>query len=83
MNEFFLNNSLCLSTYLLIIVLLMGSIVLQRFKKYFLSLALALYVFDITYLMILGFQLQRCAIVTGICVILVLFSIKEGRNYEL
>ena len=83
MNEFFQNNSLCLSTYLLIVVLLMGSIFLQKYKKFILPVALALYVFDITYLMVSGFTLQRCAIVTGICVILVLFSIKEGRNYEL
>lgn len=46
-------------------------------------IALALFVIDISYLMLLGFSLEKCAIVCGVCVILTLISIKEGRDNEL
>ena len=78
-----MNNSLCLSTYILILELIMFSIVLKKYKIYFLILSLVLYTFDITYLLLNGFDLERCSIVTSICLILVLFSIKEARWYEL
>ena len=80
MKEYFLGNSLCLVLYMLVIVLLMFQAFIYKYKKTFLILALILYVFDITYLLILGFGLNRCAIVSGICVILLLLSIKVGHN---
>ena len=83
MNEFFMNNSLCLSTYIIVLELIMFSIVLKKYKNYFIGLALILFTFDITYLILNGFDLERCSIITGICLILVLFSIKEARCYEL
>ena len=83
MFEFFMNNTLCLTGYLLVIILMMFSMTLNKLKGYVLALALVVFVVDISALMIIGFELHKLAIVTGICVILVLASIKEGRNYEL
>ncbi len=80
MYEFFLNNSVCLFIYLLIILILFISIFFKKIKMYFFLTGLALFVFDITYLMLLGFDLQKCSIITGICVILVLISLSGGRK---
>ena len=82
MIEFFMNNSLYLFFYLLVITLLVFSITQKKFKGYILLLALVLYVVDISFLLVNGFNLLRCAIISGICVILVLISIREGRDYE-
>ena len=77
-----MNNSLCLSVYILVLVLIMSSIVLKKYKNLFILLSLVLFILDITYLMLNGFDLKRCSIITGICLILVILSIKEERLYE-
>ena len=83
MYDFFVNNSLCLGAYLFAVVLLMFARYLPKYKKYLLLAGLAVFVIDISFLLVLGFSLQRCAIVTGICLILALISMKEGETYEL
>ncbi len=80
MNEFFVNNSLCLYTYLFIVFILFASIFFKRLKKYFLIAGVLLFSFDISYLMLLGFSLEKCSILTGVSLILVLISIKVGRK---
>lgn len=83
MNDFFCNSFICTYIYLVILNLLIFSIFIKKYKKCFLMIALALFVIDISYLMLLGFNLEKCAIVCGVCVILTLISIKEGRDNEL
>lgn len=83
MNEFFCNSFVCIHIYLFILNLLIFSMFIKKYKNYFLMIALALFVIDISCLMLLGFSLEKCAIVCGVCVILTLISIKEGRDNEL
>ena len=83
MNEFFCNSFVCIHIYLFILNLLIFSMFIKKYKNYFLMIALALFVIDISCLMLFGFSLEKCAIVCGVCVILTLISIKEGRDNEL
>ena len=80
MIEFFNNSILCFILYLLVLVLLVLAIFIKKLKNYFLLGALLVFIADISYLLVLGFSLQRCAIICGICLSLVLISIMVGRK---
>ena len=78
MYEFFLDNTFALGMYQLVILLIIYSIFNKKLKGLLLILALVFFVIDISYLLILGFGLFKLSIITGISIIFILISIKEG-----
>lgn len=80
MYGFFLNNTLAMGLFLIVILLLMYSVFNKRLKGYLLLFALIFYVIDITYLLVLGFTLLKSSIITGASILIILLSIKEGKN---
>ena len=83
MVQFFMNNLFCLTIYLVILMILMYSMTINKYKGYIMGIALILYVIDISILLVLGFSLLKCMIITGVIVIISIISIEEGKRYEL